>query len=140
MRIPVLKTAPTFSRRRRRRCVASSLTRPAASAPCVTAATSNGELEGLEIAAPGNDDEPLALSDALDKSAAQNQTEAKLAKLRYFVAVILEEAAAVLGISARTADNYWAPARAGLFRELKAKDSRLEVSPKARTQPCSNSA
>ena len=31
------------------------------------------------------------------------------------------EAADVLGISARTADNYWAHARAWLFRELKAR-------------------
>jgi hypothetical protein len=33
----------------------------------------------------------------------------------------LEEAAAVLEISARTADNYWAHARAWLFREIKSQ-------------------
>ena len=44
-----------------------------------------------------------------------------MVKLRYFVGMTLEEAAEVLGISARTADNYWAHARAWLFHELKAK-------------------
>jgi DNA-directed RNA polymerase specialized sigma24 family protein len=33
----------------------------------------------------------------------------------------LEEAAEVLGISARTADNYWAHARAWLYRAIKAQ-------------------
>ena len=33
----------------------------------------------------------------------------------------VEEAAEVLGMSARTADNYWAHAPAWLFRELKAR-------------------
>jgi hypothetical protein len=35
----------------------------------------------------------------------------------------LEEAADALGISARTADNYWAHARAWLFHELKSQKS-----------------
>jgi DNA-directed RNA polymerase specialized sigma24 family protein len=43
-------------------------------------------------------------------------------KLRYFVGMTVEEAAEVLGISARTADNYWAHARAWLFHELKAEE------------------
>src|SRR5664279_4823447 len=79
------------------------------------------DLEGVEIAAPGDDDELLAVNEALDKLAAQNKVEAELVKLRYFVGLTLEEAAEVLGISARTADNYWAHARAWLFREIKAK-------------------
>ena len=37
------------------------------------------------------------------------------------VNMTLEEAAEVLGISARTADNYWAHARAWLFCQLKAR-------------------
>jgi RNA polymerase sigma factor (TIGR02999 family) len=79
------------------------------------------ELEGLEIAAPGNDDELFAVNEALDELAAQNQIEAELVKLRYFVGLTLEEAAEVLGISARTADNYWSHARAWLYREIKAQ-------------------
>jgi len=79
------------------------------------------ELEGVEVAAPGGDDELLAVNEALDKLAAQNKVEAELVKLRYFVGMTLEEAAQVLNISARTADTYWAHARAWLYREIKAQ-------------------
>ena len=78
------------------------------------------DIESVEIASLVDDDELLAVNEALDKLAAQNHVEAELVKLRYFVGMTLEEAAEVLGISARTADNYWAHARAWLFREIKA--------------------
>ena len=77
------------------------------------------DLENVDAAAPGDDDELLAINEALDKLAAQNKVEAELVKLRYFVGMTIDEAAEVLGISARTADNYWAHARAWLFREIK---------------------
>ena len=79
------------------------------------------DIDSVEIASLADDDELLAVNEALDKLAAQNQVEAELVKLRYFVGMTLEEAAEVLGISARTADNYWAHARAWLFREIKAQ-------------------
>jgi RNA polymerase sigma factor (TIGR02999 family) len=79
------------------------------------------ELEGVDVAVPGDDDELLAVSEALDKLAAQNKVEAELVKLRYFVGMTIDEAAEVLGISARSADNYWAHARAWLFRAIKAE-------------------
>jgi RNA polymerase sigma factor (TIGR02999 family) len=79
------------------------------------------DIEGMEIAVLGNEDELLAVNEALDKLAAQNKLEAELVKLRYFVGMTLDEAAEVLGISARTADNYWAHARAWLYREIKAQ-------------------
>ena len=79
------------------------------------------DLEDLEVAAPVDDDELLAVNEALDKLAAQNKVEAELVKLRYFVGMTLEEAAEALDISARTADNYWAHARAWLFREIKSQ-------------------
>jgi DNA-directed RNA polymerase specialized sigma24 family protein len=78
------------------------------------------ELDGVEVAAPGDDDELLAVNEALGKLAAQHKLEAELVKLRFLVGMTLEEAGQVLGISARTADNYWAHARAWLFREIKA--------------------
>jgi RNA polymerase sigma factor (TIGR02999 family) len=77
------------------------------------------DLEQADIAAGSSDDQLLAVSEALDKLAAQSKLEAELVKLRYFVGMTLEEAATVLGVSPRTADNYWAHARAWLFRELK---------------------
>ena len=77
------------------------------------------DLEHVDLASTGDDDQLLAVNDALDKLAAQSKSEAELVKLRYFVGMTLEEAADALGISARTADNYWAHARAWLFHELK---------------------
>ncbi|HYA79045.1 MAG TPA: ECF-type sigma factor [Candidatus Nitrosopolaris sp.] len=79
------------------------------------------DLEDLEVAAPGNEDELLAVNEALDQLAAQNQSEAELVKLRYFVGMTIQEAAEVLGISARTAGNYWNHARAWLYRAVKAQ-------------------
>lgn len=79
-------------------------------------------LETVDLASPDADadDQLLAVNDALDKLAAKSKVEAELVKLRYFVGMTLEEAAEALGISARTADNHWAHARAWLFHELKA--------------------
>jgi RNA polymerase sigma factor (TIGR02999 family) len=77
------------------------------------------QLDELEIAAPGNDDEILEVNDALDKLALQNSAEAELVKLRYFVGMTLEEAAQAMDISPRTADNYWAHAKAWLFTQIK---------------------
>ena len=77
------------------------------------------EVEHSDLASAADDEQLLAVNDALDKLAAQNAVQAELVKLRYFVGMTLEEAAEVLNISARTADNYWAHARAWLFRELR---------------------
>jgi RNA polymerase sigma factor (TIGR02999 family) len=79
------------------------------------------DLEHVDLASMSDDDQLLAVNDALDKLAAHSKPEAELVKLRYFVGMTLEEAANALGISARTADNYWAHARAWLFHELGAK-------------------
>ena len=78
-------------------------------------------VEQVQLVSPSDDDQLLAVNEALDKLAAQSKPEAELVKLRYFVGMTLEEAAQVLGISARTADNYWAHARAWLFREIKSQ-------------------
>src|SRR5262245_40722207 len=77
------------------------------------------ELEQVDITAASEEDQLIAVNEAIDKLATLYQREAELVKLHYFVGMTLEEAAEVLGISARTADNYWAHARAWLFHELK---------------------
>ena len=89
----------------------------------ILAAIEEGDpkVEEADLACASDDDQLLAVNEALDKLEAQNKAEAELVKLRYFVGMTLEEAAEVLGISARSADNYWAHARAWLFRELKAR-------------------
>jgi len=76
------------------------------------------EMEGLDFAAPIDDEQLLAVSDALDKLAATHALEAEVVKLRYFVGMTNVEAAQALGLSERTVKNYWAHARAWLFREM----------------------
>jgi RNA polymerase sigma factor (TIGR02999 family) len=76
------------------------------------------DLQEATLAAPSDDDQLLAVDDALDKLAVQHKEEAELVKLRYFVGMTNEEAAEALGISPRTAKYYWTHARAWLYREI----------------------
>lgn len=76
----------------------------------------------IEIASPGSDDLLLAVDEAIDKLAAQHPRQAELVKLRYFIGMTVQEAAEVMGISADTAKDYSAHARAWLFREIKKVD------------------
>jgi RNA polymerase sigma factor (TIGR02999 family) len=73
----------------------------------------------LQIAAPPvQDDELLAVHEALDKLAAEDKRKAELVKLHYFVGLTFAEAAEVLGVSEPTAKRDWAYARAWLHREI----------------------
>ncbi|MGA2256846.1 MAG: ECF-type sigma factor [Thermoguttaceae bacterium] len=81
------------------------------------------DLDKIEIAADTADDELLAVDEALARLAGDNKTCAELVKMRFFSGLSLEDAAAVLGISASTADRYWAYARAWLFEALRRDDS-----------------
>ncbi len=80
------------------------------------------DIDVMDVASPGADDQLLAVSDALDKLAAQDPVEADLVKLRYFVGLTVDEAASLLDISPRTARNYWAHARTWLYHEIKVGD------------------
>jgi RNA polymerase sigma factor (TIGR02999 family) len=79
------------------------------------------DMEGLDVAAPCDDEELLAVNDALDKLAATHALQAEVVKLRYFVGMTNVEAAQALGLSERTVKNYWTYARAWLFREMQAQ-------------------
>lgn len=76
------------------------------------------DLDQVEPPFGGDDDQVLAVSDALDKLAAAHPAEAQVVKLRYFVGMTNEEAAEALGISVRTAKYYWTHARAWLYHEI----------------------
>jgi RNA polymerase sigma factor (TIGR02999 family) len=76
------------------------------------------ELEQVEMPFPGDDDQLLAVHEALEQLALAHPQEAEIVKLRYFVGLTHEEVADALGISVRTANNYWAHARAWLFHEI----------------------
>ena len=77
------------------------------------------DIHELEIAAPTKDEEWLAVSEALDKFAMRDKQKAEFVKLRYFVGLTLEEIAATLGVSPRTADRDLAFAKAWLGKEIK---------------------
>jgi RNA polymerase sigma factor (TIGR02999 family) len=72
-------------------------------------------LANLDIAAESPDEDVLALSEALDRLATANPRAAELVKLRYFAGLTGREAAEVLNISPRKADQIWAYARAWLL-------------------------
>ena len=79
------------------------------------------DMEGLlEVAAPCDDEELLAVNEALDKLCVFHALQAEVVKLRYFVGLTNGEAAQALGLSERTVKNYWTHARAWLFREINA--------------------
>ncbi len=75
-------------------------------------------LEDVDLAAAAEDDQLLAVHEALNKLAAQDKIKAELVKLRYFAGMTIEEAAKVLGVSEPTAKRYWTYARAWLYREI----------------------
>ncbi len=64
------------------------------------------------------DEDVLAVDEARDRLAAVEPRVANLVSLRYFGARTLREAAEDLGISPRTADAWWAYARAWLAADL----------------------
>ena len=75
-------------------------------------------LDSLELAAQMDDEQLLALHEALDRLAAHDAVKAELVKLRFFAGLTMEQAAEVLGFSTPTAKRYWAYARVWLFREM----------------------
>jgi RNA polymerase sigma factor (TIGR02999 family) len=76
------------------------------------------DLADIEPVGDGPRVDLLALDEALEKLARQDQRKADLVKLRFFAGLTIEQAAQVLGISTSTADNDWAYARCWLRLEI----------------------
>jgi RNA polymerase sigma factor (TIGR02999 family) len=76
------------------------------------------DLDGFDLAAPGVDNQLLAVNEALDKFASEHPVQAELVKLRYFAGLTNDEVSEVLGISVSTAKNYWTFSRAWLLNEI----------------------
>jgi RNA polymerase sigma factor (TIGR02999 family) len=88
------------------------------------------DLAAIQVAAPVPDeDEVLAVHEALDELAALDPRKAELVKLRFFVGLNFAEAAEVLGISEVTAKRDWAFARAWLYRRSRGGDPPRESKP-----------
>lgn len=77
------------------------------------------DVDDVDIAAPANDDEILAVNEALNRFALVEPQKAELVKLRYFAGMTIEEAAIVLDVSEPTAKRWWTYSRAWLFNEIK---------------------
>ena len=77
------------------------------------------EPELVDIAGPERRERLLVLDEVLDRLAAANPRAAELVKLRYFAGFSNAEAASLLGISPRKADQVWAYARAWLCEEIR---------------------
>jgi len=75
-------------------------------------------LDGLELAGSMEDDQLLALHEALNLLAGHDAQKAELVKLRFFAGLTNAQAAEVLGVSEPTVKRHWAYARAWLFREM----------------------
>ena len=76
------------------------------------------DLEEDQLLAPEPREDLLALDEALHKLAAADRVAAEVVQLRYFAGLTQRQAAAVLGISPRTADRLWAYAHAWLHQEI----------------------
>ena len=82
------------------------------------------DLDQLAAATSERLDEVLDIDVALAALAGADPQAAELVKLRYFAGLSIPQAAAVLGVSPRSADFLWAYARAWLLRSLGGADSR----------------
>ena len=82
------------------------------------------DIDAVQITAELQDDNILAVNDALEKLAQRDPQKAELVKLRYFVGLKVDEAAEVLGISETMAKRHWTYARSWLLREIEDQQGR----------------
>jgi RNA polymerase sigma factor (TIGR02999 family) len=75
-------------------------------------------VELLEVDLPPGDEQILLLDEALTKLAGIRPEAANIVQLRFFSGLTVEEAAAVVGLSPRSARRLWVFARAWLRREM----------------------
>lgn len=85
------------------------------------------EFDSEVVGAINPNQDLIALDTALSKLAERDPVKARLVELRYFAGLTGDEAAKILGISARTADRYWAYVRAWLRREMEDVDQDEKI-------------
>ena len=81
------------------------------------------DLDQVEIALDTNDEQLIALDQALSQLALEDAEAAKLVNLRFFAGMTLKDAGLALGLAPRTAERQWAYARAWLYARLRDSDS-----------------
>jgi RNA polymerase sigma factor (TIGR02999 family) len=82
------------------------------------------DLDQIEIALDTNDEQLIALDEALNQLAVEDPDAARLVNLRFFAGLTLKDAAVSLGLAPRTAERQWAYARAWLYACLRPHDGR----------------
>jgi RNA polymerase sigma factor (TIGR02999 family) len=82
------------------------------------------DLDKIEIALDTDDEQLIALDEALGQLAAEDPDVARLVDLRFFAGLRLKDAAAALGLSLRTAERQWTYARAWLYARLRQDEGR----------------
>jgi RNA polymerase sigma factor (TIGR02999 family) len=78
-------------------------------------------LDGLVTSLP--DDELLAMDQALEKFAAQDESAARLIKLRFYAGLSMPQISELLGRPLRSIEREWRYARSWLHREISAEDT-----------------
>ena len=78
------------------------------------------KLEEDMLTSPADDEQLLALNEALEKLELKYPIQAQVVKLRYFAGMSNEEIAEGISVSLSTVKNYWVFSKAWLFREIKA--------------------
>jgi RNA polymerase sigma factor (TIGR02999 family) len=80
------------------------------------------DLDQVEIALDTDDEQLIAIDEALVQLAAEDPGAAQLVNLRFFAGLTLKEAADSLDLALRTAERQWAYARAWLYTRLRQED------------------
>jgi RNA polymerase sigma factor (TIGR02999 family) len=78
------------------------------------------DFDGSAIVAPDSDIDLTALDEALTTLGETDSRAAELVQLRFFAGLTIPQAADVLGVSPRTADQIWCYARAWLLTAMEA--------------------
>ena len=78
-------------------------------------------LEEAEVPAEPEDEKVIEVDEALDQLTREDPVQAQVVKLRFFAGLTNEEAAAVLGVSAKTVQRYWTHAKARLYESIQSR-------------------
>ena len=76
------------------------------------------DIDAIDITLSASPEQMLAMDEAIAALAALDPAAAGVVKLRYFAGLSVEQAAAALGVSTKTAYRHWSYARAWLHSEL----------------------
>jgi RNA polymerase sigma factor (TIGR02999 family) len=76
------------------------------------------DIDEIDVAAPVEEEQLLALNEAIDELEELDPAKAEVVKLKFFVGLSEREAAEVLGVSERTIERRWTYAQAWLFERM----------------------